>query len=500
MIWPAAAENRYKYRIAFEARAAHAAADVNRTTDNWRKVTGDPHANLRMDRAVIAQRARFLRQSTSHGATVANALTDAVVGTGITAQCHADFVSGNTESADRTNRERRRQVNAARIAWNANCDFEGRAEFEDFETLGFGEMITSGEFLFREMLDPDFVSNGRRIPLLFQAMSADRLVSFGADVNQGNELVDGLEIDPNGRTVAYHFAANSFRYEVTRVPAGEMIHPYKMDFPGQRRGLSWYAPIIPEMQQWEEIKGYKMLAYKLQTAIALVVSRDSDNKSSPIPGLSGTNPKKDSKGSPIRAIEGGMIHDVGTGRVHSHLPTPSGDLDVISKLLLRSMGVGFGLSYEAASGDYSDMNFAGGRMGMLQTRKRISPIHKLFVRKFERPVHERFVRYSEMFDANYPKALSGCNAAAAAFSKPKNDWGVNPKQEVQAAILEVAAGFATMEEVVGSKGAEWADHYDQIKEETAYEKALDLAFKIHPAMKETPEAMPDATAQPGDSA
>lgn len=494
MFFPAMADRRYKYRVAFEARAAHAAADKNRTTSSWRAVTGDPHANLRVDRSIIAERARFLRQSTSHGTSAANALTDAVVGVGISAQCKADFVNGTDDKTQLENQRRRRMAELARADWNRDCDFEGRSQFQDFETLGFGELITAGEFFFREMLDPDFIANGRRIPLQFQMLASERLCSFGAQRNGDNEIVDGLEIDGLGRTVAYHFAENGYRHSVTRVPATEIIHPYRMDFPSQRRGLSWFAPVIPEMQQFEEIKQYALIARKVQSAIALVVSRDSENKSAPIPGLSGADPAKDANNSPMRAIEHGMIHDIGTGKVHSHIPAPSHDLDVLSKLLLRSIGIGFGISYENISGDYSDMNFAGGRMGMLQTRKRISPIHNFYVRKFERPVHDRFVRYSEMFDTDYPKAITGCNPTAVTFSKPKFDWGVNPKQEIQAAILEVAAGFATMEEVVGSKGGDWAENYDQIKKETKYEEVLDLAFKLHPAMKETPEAMPDATA------
>lgn len=492
VISPGLAERQYASRVAFETRAMHAAADKDRTTEGWRTISGNPHDNLRVDRTTIAQRARYLAACTSHGTASYTGLLDAVIGTGINIQSRAQFTdpgllaSEISETEVRSQRRRRRQIDDARRAWNEVCNWEERGEWQDLEELGFHEILIPGEAYLRQMIEPEWQRKGMRIPLRYHMIRQEQLTDYTVQPARGNEVYDGIEIDSYGRTVAYHVESDSYRREVIRVPASEMVHAYRQDWPSQRRGLSWYAPVIPEMQNFDEFKQYKQIAAKVQSAIALVVGRDSQNRGGGLPGLSGQDPTTDGNGSPIRAIEPGMIHDIGTGKIHSHTPAPSGDTDVMTRLFLRSIGVGFGLSYEAQSGDYSATNFAGGRMGMLRTRKRVSSIHSFFQRRFEKPVHKKFVEFSLLFDPQFPRAAAG-DPAACSFSRPKFDWGVNPYQEVRAAVLRIQKGLSTLENEAGQMGDDWYDFMEQLGVELDVEDALNLDAPVHPVHDNAPE-------------
>lgn len=477
LVSPAMAERRYASRIAFETRAAFSAADVNRNTGGWRGIGDDLNGHLRADRLTIARRARFLAFSTSHGTAAITGLRDATIGTGINALCQAEFAG-----PEEVQHALRMRANDARRTWNEHCDWERRSWWEDFETTGFNELIVDGNVFLREMIEPEWRSRGMRIPLTYQMLRAERLTTASAKAAKGNEVFNGVEVDKHGRTVAFHFAGEGYRYVVERVPAGEVIHGMRMDYPGQHVGLSWMAPVIPEMQQYEEVKTYAIIARKVQSAIALIVSSDANGNGGGLPGLGTQTPAKDANQTPMRAIEAGMIHNVGSGKVHSHVPSPSNDTDVLSKLLLRSMGIGMGCSYEQISGDYSTLNFAGGRLGVLANRKRVSCMHAMYCRRVELPVHRRFVQFSREFDRDYPRALA--NDTAVRFSRPKFDLGVNPVQEVRAMTELVKNGFSSLENEVGSLGGDWSQVATQIDREIDFYKFLNMPTTIHPALEE----------------
>jgi len=72
-----------------------------------------------------------------------------------------------------------------------------------------------------------------------------------------NDLaVDGIEYDPFGNPAAYHVlkahpgsgtGAGAFDYN--RVPAESVIHWFRTDRPGQRRGLPDIMPALPLFAQ-----------------------------------------------------------------------------------------------------------------------------------------------------------------------------------------------------------------------------------------------------------
>lgn len=490
VIAPGMAKSRYQSRIAFESlelqsRAQLKAADRNRTTDGWRSIDGDLHDVVQTDRKLIAERARHLATSTSAGVAAKTALLDSVIGTGMQVQSKAQFSGPDANEDELKNQLRLRQImDERRRWWNEDLDWEeSGSHWYDMQALNFTEIMVPGEVIVRYMIEPQWQRKGMRIPLRLHQIRSERLTNWTTNPQPGNEVYDGIEFDQYGRKVAFHIESDDYRRTVTRVPAGEILHGYRRDWPSQRRGLSWFAPIIPEMQDFEELKAYALIAKKVQAAIAIIVTNDNPSKPTQLPGLSGQDPTNDENGTPLRAIEPGMIHNAGSGRVHSHAPSPTGDSELMAKLFQRSIGVGFGLSYEEISGDWSGVNFAGGRLGVLRTRKRVSSIHAFYQRQVEAPIHRKFLRYSQIFDDEMRMIMRQAqnDPTAATFSRPKFDWGVNPVQEVKAAILSVQHGLSTLEEEVGSRGGDWAAYMTQNAHELNFEEALAADAPMHPA-------------------
>lgn len=79
---------------------------------------------------------------------------------------------------------------------------------------------------------------------------------------EGRRIIDGVEIDGRGRPVAYHirdgFDDQSFR----RVPANQVIHVFEPLRPGEYRGISFFAAVMNELHDLDDLLLLEMRAAK----------------------------------------------------------------------------------------------------------------------------------------------------------------------------------------------------------------------------------------------
>ena len=205
---------------------------------------------------------------------------------------------------------------------------------------------------------------GERFPLRYKIMRAERLAAstYVKNVSSGNEVINGIEYSREGAPVAYHIQENSYRMKTIRVPA-EFMTIHTDGLPGTRPRSYLVCANHPDMNNLININNYALIARRVQSAIALITSKRKDKA----PSLKIGEKNDSTTGLKQRYIEPGMIIDAGDNDVHSHIPTPSDDLDPLTKLQLRGVAVGFGFSYELLSGDYRDTTFAGGRLAKVDS-------------------------------------------------------------------------------------------------------------------------------------
>ena len=128
---------------------------------------------------------------------------------------------------------------------------------------------------------------GHAVKLDLRLVEADQVATPSAKLGvPGAALaVDGIEFDPFGNPVAYHilkshpgggavagaFSAMSF----DRVPADAMIHWFRMDRPGQSRGLPDILPAIPLFGQLRQYRQAVLDAARTAANIALFMKTNA---------------------------------------------------------------------------------------------------------------------------------------------------------------------------------------------------------------------------------
>jgi len=460
--------------------------DTGRKTKSWRKNNARADEVFSTDGRLTRERAIYLTENNAQVGGAVTALKDHIVGRGITTNCEIRYnpsADDDNAQAIKDREAANQKVEDAKSRWLERAWHVGGSRMDPVEaqTLRLGNIIAAGEDIVHKRYLRDTT---RSIPLAYEAIDPSQLTGATGTTAAGtrNIIEDGIEYDTDYNIVAYHIQRNSYALRTDRVPAADIIHSFRTDRPGQRRGISWLAPIIPKVYELEDIIEYALVARRVQSAIAVLVHKNQNGigmgaampMTAPPAGESST----DTDGNRLSHLQPGMIHDVGTGNVTPFTPSQATDLDDLVATIIRAIAVGIGVSYEWCSGDYRKANFASARLGENRTWKRVYSILVFFVRRTESPMHRDFIDMGRAWNL-FPAIPQRADAYAASFSQPHRDWGVNPLQEVTATITAMNGGLTSLQDECGKRGKDWRNHLKKITESNEFAKLLDPKLALY---------------------
>jgi lambda family phage portal protein len=185
----------------------------------------------------------------------------------------------------------------------------------------------------------------------------------------------------------------------------------------------------------------------------------------------------DSAGNRERYIEPGLIFDLNPGEsVEVINPTrPNTSAGEWTKVILRGIAVGTGLSYEVVARDYSQTSYSSSRTSQLEDRRRFRIIQKYLIRHLLQPVWDRFcdaaTRTSlEGFPSPIDLLSDRRRFTPVEWQTPKWEW-VDPGVEQQTSESGINSFTATYSEVLGAQGLNWRTvFYQRAKEDRVLQK------------------------------
>jgi lambda family phage portal protein len=361
---PLWALRRQRARVATEMLARHYdAASHGRRTQGWRRAAGDANAAVASGLSILRNQARDLVRNNPHADSAVDTIGNDAVGWGIVAKPRPE----NKRAAE------------AWAAWadTPACDSDGRHDFYGLQKLVMRTVVESGECLVRRrMRRPE---DGLPLPVQLQVLEPDYLdtARTGMTLPNGSRIIHGIEFDILGRRAAYylfpeHPGAQMFGLSIggalggtsRRVPAESVLHIYRQKRPGQVRGPSWFAPVILKLKDYDDYDDAQLMKQKIAACLAVLTS-DVDGTAPP---LGATNPEQPE----IDSLEPGMILNVPPGRTIEVVKPPSvGEFKDYSEVTLRAIATGLGVTYEALTGDFTELPFSAARMSRLQHWSRV---------------------------------------------------------------------------------------------------------------------------------
>lgn len=413
-------------------------------------------------RGPLARRARYLAANNGHARAGADAWTSALVGSGITTQ------SAHPDAGVRG------LLNAAFEAWTDEADSDGCLDLYGLMAVAAQRLVIDGECLALMLHD----EAGR---LRLRLLDPEQLNgAYHVDLPGGSRIVAGVEFDAAGRRVAYHMFKDrpglplGASLDLIRVPAEDVIHLFRVDTPGQVRGVSWFAPVLLRLKDFDEASDAQLMRQKVAALLTgFIVDVNGD--------AGGFEGDRDGDGGLDASLEPGALKVLRGGQdIRFSEPAAIG-AEAIAYLTvtLREIASGLGVPYSAMTGDVSDANYSSMRDARVEFRRRAEALqHSLLVFQLCRPVWRRFV-LSEVLSGRLQAPDFETNAAAWLSSRsmpPKAEW-VDPSKDIEAEIAAIDAGLMSRRQALASRGQDIEALDREIAADRRNEADLGLEFK-----------------------
>ncbi|MDT8858025.1 phage portal protein [Paracoccaceae bacterium Fryx2] len=320
-------------------------------------------ASLRSRAAYLAQNNPWVNQACANW-------TGALVGSGI------------VPTARHPDPETRRTLNRYFAAWCDRADAEGRTDFAGLQAIAADSMVKAGEAVALLSDTPD----GPRLRILPPDLLDEAKT---VDLSEGRMIFSGVELDATGRRVGYWIlperAGSVFASYAPsmRIDAGNVLHVFRPQAPGQLRGVSWLAPIILPASDFDALCDALLMGAKVAAMHAGFIVDQNGTGGDPYDGAETPSMEP---GAMVRLPAGLDIRFNSPGQVQQ--------IDAFLRLNLRQLAAGLGLPDHLLSGDLSGANYSSLRAGLLPFRQRVEQIqYGVLVPQFLAPTWRAVIRH-----------------------------------------------------------------------------------------------------------
>ncbi|WP_299145986.1 phage portal protein [uncultured Tateyamaria sp.] len=443
VIAPQAAMKRVSARVALRNMTAYYdAASSGGRTGSWRKSRGDANASGGR-RARLSFISRDMVRNNPIATGVVQTIVSHTVGKGIMPKLEG------IADEDLLKEGKARLESHLK---SKDIDWRGRETLAGLQRLLDGALVTDGEVLV--ILHPGTNGTYPKIEILEIDHLDDGAFRAGAD---GNYIQDGIEYSESGHRVAYHVfdehpGAQGWinwkgRAVSRRVPAKFVLHVYRQDRPGQERGVSWFAPVALPLQDLADYEDAQLMRQKI--AACFTVFRHTSNQS---------------KQSPASLSPGAIVDVSGEDGYEFASPPGVEGYDEFTRGQLRRIAKGVGITYEACSGDLSNVNFSSAKMGRMEMDRNVEAWQWLIlIAQFLEPLGRMFLQ-AWALERGYHNRMAEILAAKVDWVPPARIL-IDPAKELPPLVEEVRAGFNSRQRAITSLGRD-ADqiHQEQIED------------------------------------
>lgn len=360
----------------------------------------------------------------------------------------------------------RQLIDRAFLAAAEEIDAEGRTDLRGLTAQVVEAVIVDGEAFV--LVEED--AEGVRLRLIPAEMVDE---SMTRDLGDGGYIAAGVEYDGRGRRVAYHVMPHRptelfpTARQPIRVPASDMLHVFKPLGPGQVRGVSWLAPVLLTVNEFDQLQDALLVGAKVSAMHAGFVV-DQNN-------LSGTGAFPEADGLADISLEPGVVRILPAGTdIRFNSPTEAKDSISFAKLTLGQIAAGLGVPQHLLDGDLSGANYSSLRAGLLPFRAKVEQFtYHCLVPQFLDPVFRRVVARAYL---SGDLGLPDLQPALKAEWLPPRPMQVDPLKDVAALKAQLAAGLTSRRQAVASLGWNVADLDAEIAADRDRESALGLNF------------------------
>lgn len=387
------------------------------------------------------------------------------------------------------------------------CDADGTVDFYGMQELVCRAEREGGDCFVR--LRNRRASFGLPIPLQLQVLEAELVDStFNRALRNGRTIKGGIEFDRFGRRLAYHFykahpgeqMGLGFSSQRIRIPASQVIHVFRVLRPGQVRGMPSLATILALLKEVEDANGAYVLRQKIRNLYVTFEEVPVPESASVLDDTA--NDATETDDVEVVAPQPGthVLLPPGHKVSHSSPPTDAEDFAAFMKTQLRGIAAGSGATYEAVTGDLTDVNFSSIRAGLIEFRRRIQQYQRnVLVFQLCRPVWRKFLVVATLIGKLKIPAAETLSRLLRPKWTPTPGWEyVDPEKEVKAIVRAIRAGLLSPSAAVAMYGFDAEELHREAAADFERMKKLGLVLDSDPSTDTDGSARAGAVGGTGD--
>lgn len=431
---PETAVRRAQARLALRT---YEGAAVSRRTKGWKRGSGSPNQQIKRALPNLVERSRDLTRNNTYGRRAVQAIANNTVGTGIQPVCE-----GLSPAASK-----KLMMYWRTWAHNKVCDFEGLTNFWGLQKLVMRMVVQDGEVIIRKR-----ATNDKKYPLKLQVVSSDFIDSSRDESIElskgGGYITQGFEFDSEGRRVAVFLFDRhpSERHAASkRVMLSECSHVFLQEFAGQVRGVPWPSASMRRLKDFDDYEDAQLVRQKIAACYMGFITDVAGSASY----------QTGEQTEAAERFEPGMIEVLGPGKTIEFASPPAAEgYSEYSRKVLQGAAVGYGISYEALTGDLSGVNFSSGRMGWLEFQRNIHEWQsQMMIPMFCDLVWEWFAIYAQIKGIISEKQRE---SLVCMWTAPRREM-IDPAKEVKAKSDEIRSGLISWGEAIRQNGGDPED-------------------------------------------
>lgn len=445
----------------------------------------------------MRQRARILYMSAPIATSAIRTTRTNVVGTGLVPRPRIDrsFLDLTDEKADRWQDVALREFRMWAEDRNA-CDMQGMNTFYELQQLALQTWLTSGDaFALVKHVKPSAM---RPYSMRLQLVEADRictpteanvigpgLVTTGRNPETGNVIYDGVEVDAQGRVVAY-WVADRFPYEWgagpvewTRVLATgtksgmpNVLHMMESERPDQYRGVSYLAQAIEPILQMRRYTNNELDAAVVQSSFAAFIKTQDPSSNPWATTGSGVEGDEDVSHDPSEYDIGpGTVNflDPGDDVVFADPSRPSSGFTAFIEAMATQVGAALEIPCDLLLKEFNS-SYSASRAALLEAWKAFRMRRRWLIDDFCRPVWEIFISEAVAYGRLEAPGFFTDPAVRAAYLDCEwigpSQGQLDPTKEISAEISAIEQGITTREAAaVRFNGSDWYGNVAELARE-----------------------------------
>jgi lambda family phage portal protein len=344
-----------------------------------------------------------------------------------------------------------------------NCTVDGKKSFDELERLLIRTAAMDGEFItIKKAVDNPW-------GFALQHVDVDQLdhTFFLEQTGRGTEIRMGVEVDKFMRPVAYHLWTrhpnewSARPLDRVRVPAADVVHPYREDSAMQTRGVPWMAPAMFLMNMLRGYMEAEVTAARVGACqMGILSTREGQ------PNYEGEGRNADGTVN-MEATPGGFL-DVGSRAFETFKPEhPNTAFGSFVKEVKRGIASCLGVSYTSLAEDLEGVNFSSIRAGLLNERDMWRVRQKWMIESFHKPVFAAWLEKAVLAG----RIKLGVRDIASVIEQcdwhPRGWPWVDPFKDQQGNVLAVQNGFSTRSRILGEQGYDFEDTLAELAAEEA---------------------------------